>query len=603
MTPAKFACLFGCLVWTGSLHAQVEASPRDADPVLHVSSNLVVVDIVVTDAHGQPVKGLKESDFSISEKNMAQKITSFEEHAETDPSSVRPLPKLPPGVFTNYIPAPRGAAVNVLLLDALNTPIADQVVVRDQLLDYLKHAKPGPQIAIFGLSDRLTMLQAFTSDPEALKRAITQKKSSPSVLLEDTGPSQAPDALDSQTGNASVNANMAYNIASFKAQIRSSQLELRIQTTFDALDELARYLADVPGRKNLIWFSGSFPINILPDPDAENRKFMQLIGQFSLENELRETSTLLGHSQVAVYPIDARGLISSPISSAEISGGKLKKPGTYAAAESKFSSNTFNEHGTMDDMAQATGGQAFVDTNGLAHAVASAIDAGASYYTLTYVPAAISKPGEYRSIQLELTKTTPKYTLAYRRGYFRDDPTAKIENDTARTSASQNALRIAMLHGGPALTQILYKVAVIPASSEAESSALPHNAPSQKAKGPWKRYLVQFAADSHELTRVNLPDGKIHLSVALITVVYDLQGNILNSASNTIGANVTEAEYEGLRKTGIQYRQQISVPTGAYSIRTVVDDQLGSQLGAVEIPLTAIQNLPSLNLPPPSDTK
>lgn len=604
MKPMEFALVLGCMACTGYLHSQVEASSQHPEPVLNVRSNLVVVDIVVTDASGQPAKGLKESDFSISENNVAQKIGSFVEHSAADPTKAAPIPKFPPGIFTNYIPAPPGAAVNVLLLDALNTPIVAQYVVRDQLLEYLKHATPGTQIAIFGLNNRLAMLQPFTSDLEVLKRAITKKKSDSSVLLQDTGGPQTSDADGSQTGNAAVNANLAYNVASFETQIQSAQLQIRIQVTLHALNELARYLADVPGRKNLIWFSGSFPINVLPDPDADSNKFMQFMGQFSMEDQLRETSALLGHSQVAVYPIDGRGLMVSPTTSAENSGSKLTKPGSYGAAERKFSSNTFNEHGTMDDLAQATGGKAFVDTNGLAHAVASAIDAGANYYTLTYVPASTAKASEYRKIQLKLTQPMPKYTLDYRRGYFGETTPALTASDAPRTSAAQNSLRLAMMHGAPPFTQILYKVAVLPASNDSEPSALPHNAPSAKEKGPWKRYLIQFAADSHQLTRVDLPDGKIHVSVALISVVYDDQGNLINSASNTLGANLTEAQYEGLRKTGIQYRQQISVPVhGAYSVRTIVNDELGSHLGAVEIPLADVQDLPPLNLPPPVDAK
>ncbi len=85
------------------------------------------------------------------------------------------MPKFPPGVFTNYTPEPVNGAVNLLLLDTLNTPLTDQAYVRQQLIAYLNATPPGTRIAIFGLSSQLTILQGFTSDP-ALLKAVTSTK-------------------------------------------------------------------------------------------------------------------------------------------------------------------------------------------------------------------------------------------------------------------------------------------------------------------------------------------------------------------------------------------------------------------------------------------
>ncbi len=67
---------------------------------------------------------------------------------------LQPMPTLPPGIFTNYSPAPANGAVTLLLLDALNTPWADQAFVRWQLLKFLEQVPPGTRIAIFGLTNR-----------------------------------------------------------------------------------------------------------------------------------------------------------------------------------------------------------------------------------------------------------------------------------------------------------------------------------------------------------------------------------------------------------------------------------------------------------------
>ena len=87
-------------------------------PTLKVYSRETIVDVTVTDAKGNPVHGLKQSDFTIKEDNKPQPISSFHEYsAETAP----PPRPLPPNVYTNLKPPPASSAVNFILLDGLNT--------------------------------------------------------------------------------------------------------------------------------------------------------------------------------------------------------------------------------------------------------------------------------------------------------------------------------------------------------------------------------------------------------------------------------------------------------------------------------------------------
>ena len=86
----------------------------------------------------------------------------------------------------------------------------------------------------------------------------------------------------------------------------------------DAFNAIAHYLANFPGRKNVIWFSGSFPLNIEPD-ETLNDPFAVMEDS---NQEFRETTNLLARSQIAVYPVDARGLMTSPVFDASNSGSK-----------------------------------------------------------------------------------------------------------------------------------------------------------------------------------------------------------------------------------------------------------------------------------------
>ena len=103
---------------------------------IKATAQLVVVDVVVTGSSHKPVHGLKATDFTLTENNIPQVVRNFEEHTALTPADATkfaPMPKLPLGVFTNYTPAPANGAVNILLLDALNTPMRDQAYVRHQI--------------------------------------------------------------------------------------------------------------------------------------------------------------------------------------------------------------------------------------------------------------------------------------------------------------------------------------------------------------------------------------------------------------------------------------------------------------------------------------
>lgn len=154
------------------------AASQTAPPVYRAHAREVVVDVVVTRRDDEPVKGLHAKDFVVMEDGKAQTVDFFEEHtAKTlGAGALQPLPPMPPGVYTNVPPAPPSDAVNVLLLDALNTDKEDQIYVHNQIMEFLKKMQPGTRTAIFTLASRLRMIQGFTSDSSALVVALNDPK-------------------------------------------------------------------------------------------------------------------------------------------------------------------------------------------------------------------------------------------------------------------------------------------------------------------------------------------------------------------------------------------------------------------------------------------
>jgi VWFA-related protein len=589
------------------VHETMPAQPTTI-PTLRANTRLVVVDVVVSDAKGNPVHKLTQSDFMLSEGGKPQTISHFEEHAAlsvVDNAKLPPMPHLEPGTFTNYTPAPSDGAINVLLLDALNTPMQDQAFVRQQMLKYLRQPRPGARMAIFGLATQLHMLQGFTSDPDLLRKAIDSKKNlaKGSPLLDDpvSGNTYGVDTLSDQMsdalGNSPGAATVVANIQQFEAEQASFQTMLRAQYTLDAMNALGRYLASIPGRKNLIWFSGSFPINILPDGDLTD----PFAAMMSMEDEYRETVNLLARAQVSVYPIDARGLMPLPMFTAANSGAKYaKNPSAMSKDNQKFFTQTAGEHGTMLQMADDTGGKAFINTNGLAEAVQKAVDAGSNYYTLTYTPTNKEWKGDYRKIQVKLEESG--YTLAYRKGYYADDPDAPPSKHTPNKSAATapvtpfDPLHVAMLWGGPDPTQITFAARIVPVTGVPEPTLAEGTRAVPKTSGPYIRYIVQFSADPHAVTATTLPDGKHHIDLEFLTFVYNDQGVLIATTGNRITADIPQGAYLAMMKGGMQYQQEVSVPAkGEYFMRLGVRDSATDHVGALELPVDSVARLKPLS--------
>ena len=577
-----------------------QQTPQPQSPsvtTLKANARIVVVDVVVTDNKDNPVHNLQASDFTLLEAGAPQTIKAFEEHSSVSTAESARLDataKMPPGFFTNYSPAPPGT-INVLLLDALNTAMKDQSFAHDQLLQYVKNAPPGTRIAIFGLNDRLTLLQALTSDP-AMLRAAVEKKTPPASSLKlqnsltgDGNPDSVHDALNDIAGPDM--ATLLASIQQFEAHQATVQIEQRTSQTLDALNALAHYLSGFPGRKNLIWFSASFPLSVLPDGDISH-PFDVVTNS---EDEFRETTSLLALAQVAVYPIDARGLMNSSAESAANDGSKYSSPRASSTSRNKTEQATVQEDGTMDQMAQATGGHAFVATNGLAAAVTKAVEAGSNYYTITYTPSEPKHDSSFRKIQVKVSQ--PGVRIAYRRGYFADDAQsgalAKVPvADPAKTMA------VAMMRGGPITTEIVLKARVLPSATASEDALAPGNNINphlKELKGPFRRYIVDIAADPRAISFLPGGAGKFTGDMEVMTYVYDLKGNLIDSTGKSIRTNLPPDGYKQMFQHGLQFHQEISVPLkGDYYLRIGLHDLNSNRVGAIEIPVAAVKNLTPL---------
>jgi VWFA-related protein len=588
-----------------SLLSAAQTTQREPETTIRTTADLVVVDVTVTDAKQNPVHQLSPSDFTVVEDGHPQTVKVFEEHVATAPAPLPLAPKLDPGTFTNDSLVPAGGALDILLFDKLNTPMDAQAQVRDQVLKYLKEAPAGTRMAIFTLTTKLRLLQGFTSDPEVLRAVVEGKKgnagASPFMRDAVAGDRLINPVTGEPGGNnpgtqAAADLMAAYGqsfggLKDFVAYQQSAQLQVRARYTLDALNLLARYLSNLPGRKNLIWFSGSFPISILPDPGLTD-PFVAVGG---VEVEFRQTVDLLARSQVAVYPIDARGLTGQPtMDASNIGTGMSRGTGNFAKDNRDFFTQTAGEESTMNQMARDTGGEAFLNTNGLKGAIEKAIAAGSDYYTIAYTPTNHDWNGNYRKIEVKVDR--PKIALSYRRGYYADNPSAplkqKEEEGGKNAPPPYSAVDNAMLWGAPNPTEIIFTANVQLSFADPEDSVAPRNHVAPKIAGPFRRYTVKFTIDPGQVKCDATPDGVRHCTLEFRAYVYDASGAQINVRADGVKVDIPAANDANLPPRKIDYSLQISAPVkGDFFLRIGVRDVANDRLGALEVPIAAVAGL------------
>jgi len=548
-------------------------APQESSPqfVLKQNVNRVIVDVVVTDSNRKPVRGLTRRDFSIYEDGKPQDILTFDVYSlDSNPTHFAKLPPLPPNTFVNIATAPERGPLYVLLLDLVNTEQDDQPYARQQLLKFINSKPEGTRFAVFVLSDSLHLVQGFTADQSQLYAALDPshpRSHVPRIFLF---------ARNYGRGNVGM------MVAVFK--------------------QIALFLDGLPGRKNVIWMSGSFPLDLFPHVDDAP----------DMRAEVIETLDALTRSESAVYPVDVNGVMVYPpgrLTGAVPGGGTASAPpgapvttatsGGPVATEMAIAgtgTSLTNNNMIQDSVAELTGGRAFYGRNDLKNMLEEAAEAGSDYYTLTYSPSNQNFDGKLRSIRVQLGDKG--YHLEYRRGYLATGPQSPImpvrakarkQEETANFRPVGDSLSAYMQRGAPIARQVYFRAHVHALS------------PPQLASPAQMANLVDQPTYFHERQKKHpkKPLAPVKLQPYLIEYqviarvpnlevaagVYDDEGRLLNGdVEEATSANPTPSD-PAAKFTYFRVHQKIDVPAGAVSLRLAVRDASTDRMGTMEIPL------------------
>ena len=501
--------------------AQTPSAPSTPAPRssgLTVNVRLVVLDVVVTDKAGKPVDGLTAKDFQIFEDNHLQRIRSLE------PPSAHTLPPASAAaglsaVFDPAQPASFGhSPANILVLDQLNTHFADNSFARRSLHDYLAGQPallPQPATLLTVSDDHFKQLQAFTRDRDALLRALA------------AAPAAYPWKLE-------INGKTSYGAIQ------------RLDQSLRALEQIAQSYARISGRKNLIWVGGGFPTIAPTTIDGNDAQ--------EVKDTLRHVTDVLLDAHIALYAVDPS---SSAAGMTEITDSSQME---FVEMGGDAISGTIDPFGASDDfdrLGPVSGGRVVRGRNDIARQIASSVDLGARFYTISYTPSNLSEAAtQYRRIRIVCLR--PGLTATTRIGYYSDDATQQRSSATAAydlTTAAQSALPLNGL-----------RVAV-------ERDASPG------------AYIVH--AGTANLAWKTKDDGSATASVYIMAVSLDAKGRMLGHTLHGMTANAKPGAKLSDPAKMADFAFPVQPVPKAATLRFVVRDNATGRMGSADLPLKA----------------
>jgi VWFA-related protein len=589
-------------VLTGA-SAAMRAAKNEA--ILRVETHLVEVSVVARDSHGQAVKNLTKGDFTLYDNGKEVPIDIFS-GLSTTPKAAEALP---PNVFSNRV---QGGlpSVTVVLLDGLNTSFHDQSWARTEVVRFLEELTPADRVSIFALGEHLDVLQDFTSNPEVLLAALRNAKirnprevagsappqtdpgeadqASINVMGSPISSSVDPSGLAGATSNAATSsassgaspgaaaaagaAQGAAGESAAMAQMQSIMNQFqghqssffqvdRMQRTLDALIAIANYLGQFPGRKNLIWVSSSFPVSIgFVGTRAPGDTRDQIHFAADFERAYKNLNSALNKADMAIYPVDPRGLVAGA-------------PGTTDW------NDLYSTQGTMKELASATGGQAFVNTNDLARVMRAAADDSEASYTLGFYPHDIRWDNKYHALKVKVAQSGVH--LRYRQGYFatREAPKPAKTGDQVDTQFNQ-ALYSPLDSTGLGLRVTLEKVThkTDTRRNMATNKVVPYHK---------DRALLGINVDMHDITLPGASDGG-SVQLAMVLAQTGADGKVLDASRYDMKMRVAAGGTGRLEGKGLQMEKWVDLVQGATSLELVVRDPASGNLGSVKIPLGGV---------------
>lgn len=433
--------LVSSLVLAGALTLGSLATPMSFGQersAIRSSSTLVLVPVSALDKSGDFVPGLTAHDFQISVDGKPVESKSFDVGTGDSPSytaSQSESAALPPNTFRNISEFSSGQPnVAILFIDYLNTRLVDRMELRRAMLKYLAtKLKPGQEIAVYGLTQRLVVLQSLTDDSSkliAVARDLLKQKGQPRDPIEGK-PLVKPEAnVIEYTKANGIDAGVQFLEAQNARREYNLDQLYRAHRTLDAFRELAGSFAGIPGKKTIIWLTGdASPLN-------PSLLYRILINNADMQTEatpwweMAKTYELLNAAAVSVFPVDIRGIANPGMVSAGNGlshddfeqtfrrGSQPDDLSSYANPTGLRQGEAANARLAMDAVATETGGTVLAGSNNINELLGRAGRLWSNYYVLAFTPEQGEDDSAPRYHKIKVNVARKGVHVLARRGYI-----------------------------------------------------------------------------------------------------------------------------------------------------------------------------------------
>jgi VWFA-related protein len=506
--PAIFILMLGILAASG-VAAQ--------DDVIRVNTRLVEVGVVVRDKSG-PLSDLTKDDFTVLDNGKPQRVEVFSISTAERSKKKPDAPTLPPGVASNRTGKQAQASATVILFDRLNTADKYQRDGQKQLLAYLKTARPEDFTALYVLGDDLRLIQDFTNDADLLVRAATKM---PVGDLPGVDNRTVPEIAQSQSVGRVTRRDVRVAVAEADFSVAE-----RVDPTEDAVQAIARHLGALPGRKSLIWMSASIPMSINPGTSRDGK-----------DSQLGRATHLLTDANIAVYPVDIRGLLA-PDPPRGRRGSRLEPPPD-----------------AMIRLADETGGRAFYFNNDLAGSIRTAISDAEVSYMLGFYPSDNGFDGKFHNITVKVARNDVE--VRHRAGYLATKEQGPNEQE-------RKAI----------LTELL--------SSPLDASQIGLEAAAEPVPGKALSYRVIIRIDASD---IRLDRRNDHWTGAMDLVLHAEASKQKSVQLKTIPIDLTEDRFRNALARGLVLEEVVTTDRPTERLRLVLQDRATGTAGSLWVTL------------------
>lgn len=376
--------------------AQQQTAPLQTTPAIRATTEIVLVNVVARDKKGNLVRDLKQQDFTVLEDGQKQQVSSFDfenidELALAQQSMATANGTAGPAAAGGAPPAAQHAddardrRLILLFFDfsAMDPEQVDRAV--DAAKKYVNtKMQSADLIAIVSLTTNMRLDLDFTDDKNRILSLLSAYNSSSGQGFDSGAAGNAEGGAE--TGGSFTPDDTDYNTFSADRKLL-------------ALQSLIQSVAKLPQKKSLIYFSNG-------------------ISQSGVDNQsaLRAATATAVKANVAIYPLDVRGLQALP-GGGEAQNASLHGQSAYTGASvlNDLNSNAASQE-TLSTLAADTGGKAFFDSNDFSGVFSQVQKDTSAYYILGYSSSNHLRDGRFRHIKVVVNR--PDLKLDYRSGYY-----------------------------------------------------------------------------------------------------------------------------------------------------------------------------------------